>query len=94
MKMMSWQTIRCLSTEGRKSDEGENPLMRSITEHSLCNEPKCDGKGMWHTGKREIHTKVQEWNMGDLGQNVKETVCHRGVRLWACFNSAEPWHRS
>jgi hypothetical protein len=32
--------------EGRKSGEGEKPLMRSITEHSLSNEPKHDGKRM------------------------------------------------
>jgi hypothetical protein len=40
MKTMSWQTITCLSTKGRKSEDGDNPLMRSITEHSLGDEPK------------------------------------------------------
>jgi hypothetical protein len=50
----------CLSTEDRKSEDGENPLMRSITEHSLGDKPKYIIEKEHSTQKkREICTKVQ-----------------------------------
>ena len=58
--MMSWQTITCLSLESRKSDEGENPLMRSITELSLSNEPKHDGKECSTQAKEKYTQRVKD----------------------------------
>jgi hypothetical protein len=83
--------------ETRKSEDGENPLMRSITEHSLGDEPK-------HVMEKECSTQEKEkyaqrfrdetWKLGRPGQNGKKNVCHRGVRVWAFFNRGKLWLRS
>jgi hypothetical protein len=94
MKMMSWQTITCLSTKGRKSEDGDNPLMRLITEHSLRDEPKLVMGNESSTQKKRNMHKGSGIRLVRPEQNGKKNVCHRGVRVWKCSNHDEPWHRS